>query len=296
AAETAEAVLTDGSGHVLEANDGDGDATGQLSAFNKVKTSKTSNEVIYAIEYDFSLGRGNNMIQCCLNTEATTWTDNTGTNAGGKVFKTSVVHNMYNIADEIYDSYADGDVRAKEKNFFFKNYTSQSGSTFTSSSLDNWFWFDETAMINSQGTSLNFPVFRFSEVYLIAAEAYLKQASPNTPKATEYVNKVRERAFTVAGTPAAGYTAFTTVTIDNVLTERLHEFPLEFKVWDDIRRTRLYPQAQSDKSLRWVDIATANTYNKRESKSFKDKQHLLIWPIPQVAIERNPALGQNPGY
>ena len=80
------------------------------------------------------------------------------------------------------------------------------------------------------------------------------------------------------------------------MTERLHELPLELKVWDDIRRTHLYPQLQSDNSLKWVDISTAETYNKRDNKTFKNNLHMLLWPIPQSAMERNPNLTQNPGY
>lgn len=151
-------------------------------------------------------------------------------------------------------------------------------------------------MINSQGTSLDFPVFRLAEVYLIAAEALLKQAAPDQAKARSYVEIVRKRAFTVNGELNEGYSLPATITIEDVLTERLHELPLELKVWDDIRRNRLYPQAQADGSLRWVDIATAQTYNKRDGKSFRENMHMLIWPMPQGAIERNPNLAQNPGY
>ena len=41
-----------------------------------------------------------------------------------KVFATSVLANMYHASDVVLDSYEDGDVRIKEKNFFFTNYVS----------------------------------------------------------------------------------------------------------------------------------------------------------------------------
>ena len=132
--------------------------------------------------------------------------------------------------------------------------------------------------------------------HLIAAEALLKQNNPDQAKARTYLETVRKRAFTVNGELNANYDLPATVTIEDVLTERLHELPLELKVWDDIRRNRLYPQLQADNSLKWVDIATAETYNKRDNKSFKDNLHMLLWPIPQSAMERNPNLTQNPGY
>jgi hypothetical protein len=290
AVETAEAVINGGAGHELEQSNDDGSA--QQSAFNKIKTSKSSKEIIYAVEYEQSLNRGNGYINACMTIQATAWKEDDGS----AVFRTSVLANMYHVSDPVIDSYNSDDVRAKEKNFFFQTYISQAGTVFNCNQYDNWFWFDDNAMINTIGSSLNFPVFRLSEMYLIAAEAALKQASPNTAKAKEYLEIVRKRAFTVNGVLADGYSVPSTVTLDDILTERLHEFPLEMKVWDDIRRNRLYPQAQADKSLRWVDIATADTYNKRDGKTFKNNQHMLIWPIPQTAIERNPSLVQNPGY
>lgn len=290
AAEMAEAVINGGAGHALEASEDDG--TNQKSAFNKIKTSKTSNEIIFAVEYDQSLNRGNPYINACMTNQATAWRESDGS----AVFKTSVLANMYHASDVVLNSYVDGDVRIKEKNFFFRTYTSEQGTAFNCNQYDNWFWFDDYSMINSVGTSLNFPVFRMSEVYLIAAEALLKQASPNQAKAKEYLEIVRKRAFTVNGSLSPNYSVPATITIEDILTERLHEFPLEHKVWDDIRRNRLYPQLQSDKSLKWVDIATAETYNKRDGKTFKNNLHMLLWPIPQSAMERNPSLSQNPGY
>lgn len=290
AAELAEAVINGGAGHALEVSEDDG--ANQKSAFNKLKNSKTSKEVIYAVEYDQSLNRGNPYINACMTNQATAWREDDGT----AVFKTSVLANMYHASDVLINSYKEGDVRIKEKNFFFRSYVSDQGTTFNCNQYDNWFWFDDYSMINSVGTSLNFPVFRLSEVYLIAAEALLMQSSPNAAKAKEYLEVVRKRAFTVNGVLDPNYSVPATITISDILTERLHEFPLELKVWDDIRRNHLYPQVQTDKSLKWVDIANAETYNKRDGKTFKSNMHMLLWPIPQSAMERNPSLAQNPGY
>ena len=290
AASMAEAVINGTAGHALESSDDAGE--NQQSAFNKVKNDKNSKEIIYAIEYDQSLNRGNPYINACLTNQATAWTEDDGS----KVFATSVLANMYHASDYVLNSYVDGDVRIKEKNFFFTTYTSSTGKEFHCNQYDNWFWYEDYAMVNSKGTSLNFPVFRLSELYLIAAEALLKQPTPDAAKARSYVEIVRKRAFTVNGVLDEGYSLPATITIDDVLTERLHELPLELKVWDDIRRNRLYPQLQSDNSLKWVDIATAKAYNKRDNKSFKENLHMLLWPIPQSAMERNPSLAQNPGY
>lgn len=290
AATMAENIINGNSGHTLEQSDDDG--TNQQSAFNKIKNDKTSKEIIYAIEYDEALNQGNPYINSCMTNQATAWVEDDNS----KVFATSVLANMYHASNVILDSYVDGDVRMKEKNFFFTTYISKSGKVFQCNQYDNWFWFEDYAMINSKSSSLNFPVFRLAEVYLIAAEALLKQATPNPDKARNYVAEVRKRAFTVNGILNDNYSLPDPITIDDVLTERLHELPLELKVWDDIRRTHLYPQLQSDNSLKWVDISTAETYNKHDNKTFKNNLHMLLWPIPQSAMERNPNLTQNPGY
>lgn len=283
AAKMAENVITGGSGHDLEASAD----TYLKSAFNIIKESKNNIETIYAVEYNEPLSKGNPYINACLTGAATNWLND----AGAKIFATAVLDNMYHVSTPVIKSYAAGDVRGMEKNFFFQNYES-----FETGTYNNWFWFDEDAMINSKGSSLDFPVLRMSEVYLIAAEALLKQSSPNPSKARGYVEEVRKRAFTVNGILSSNYSLPETITIEDVLTERLHEFPLEFKVWDDIRRTRLYPQLQADNTLKWVDIATAKPYNKKDGKTFSSNMHMLIWPIPQAALERNRELRQNPGY
>lgn len=291
AAQMAESIITGGSGHALEASDDNG--AQQKSAFNKIKTSETSAEIIYAIEFNEPLGRGNVFLNNCMSTQATSWKKADGET---NVFTAAVIGNMYHVSDPVIKSYTSGDVRGMEKNFFFQNYVSKENIVYQCNQYDNWFWFEEEAMIANKSSSLNFPIFRMSDAYLVAAEALLKQSSPNAAKAKEYLEVVRKRAYTVNGVLSPDYSVPATITIDDVLTERLHEFPLELKVWDDIRRNRLYPQLQSDNTLKWVDIATADTYNKRDGKSFKANQHMLIWPLTQTVLERNPALSQNPGY
>ena len=90
--------------------------------------------------------------------------------------------------------------------------------------------------------------------------------------------------------------------IQAILTERFHEFPLEFKIWDDIRRTRLYPEADGIGSgkLKWTPLASALIQNKPEGQAVVGKipEHALLWPIPLSEMQANPALegNQNPGW
>lgn len=90
--------------------------------------------------------------------------------------------------------------------------------------------------------------------------------------------------------------------IQSILTERFHEFPLEFKIWDDIRRTRLYPEADGNQSgkLKWVALATAKIQNKPDgsTKVGAIPEYALLWPIPLSEMQANPSLQghQNPGW
>src|SRR5690554_445128 len=85
-------------------------------------------------------------------------------------------------------------------------------------------------------------------------------------------------------------------------SDYIHEFPLEFKIWDDIRRTRLYPQPDGVGTgrLNWVPLSSAAIQNKPEGQSRVGAipEHALLWPIPLSEMQANPALegNQNPGW
>ena len=271
--------------HQLEQPNGSSDDL--KSAFNTIKTSKSSDEIIYAKEYDYTNSSiGSSYHNRSVTTEVTQWKNSTG----GSVFKTTVVDNMYLPCDMIINSYAPEDIRGHEKQFFFSEYTDASGVRHTMSTVGNWAWFDETAMVNGTGSDLNIPIMRYSEVLLIAAEGLAR--TNDEPNARKYLNEVRKRA------GLADETASGNDLIQAILTERLHEFPLEFKVWDDIRRTRLYPQESTIGKLNWVALASAKIQNKPagQVKEGALPEYVLLWPIPQDELGRNGALTPNAGW
>lgn len=288
AAEYAEMVINGGTA-LLEQKDGSSDDLN--SAFNVIKNTKTSKEIIFAKEYDYTGNKiGNGYVYLCMGTDATQWKDANGSN----VFKTTMTHKAYQPCDMILESYAPEDIRGHEKQFFFRTYTDATGQTHTLNYPGIWSWFEEKALLNGTDGDNNIPTMRYSEVLLIAAEAYARTG--NEPKAKLYLNQVRKRA------GLADETATGDALIQTILTERLHEFPVEFKVWDDIRRTHLYPVADVKYSgkLKWVDIATAPIQNKPVgfTKVGAIPEYVLLWPIPQDEMQRNPALDghQNPGW
>ena len=120
-------------------------------------------------------------------------------------------------------------------------------------------------------------IITLPEMYLVAAEAYLKAG--DNPKALARLNEVHQRA----GLPALTGT----VTIDNILDENACEnFGNEAR-WMDLRRTQTL-------------VTRCTKYN--HEMGDKAAQYIgkkLLRPIPQASIDANDQLtlaDQNPGY
>lgn len=260
------------------------------SAYNVIKTTKSSNEIIFAKEYNqTSYNVGNSYACRSIGTDAFQW----------GIFKPGgdVLYNAYLPCDMLINSYAPGDIRGHEKQFFFREYTYKIGENTITSTLNNvgnWAWLDENALKTGKDGDYNMPTFRYAEVLLIAAEGLARTGKEGD--ARTYLNQVRKRAG-LADETAAG-----DALIQSILTERFHEFPLEFKIWDDIRRTRLYPEADGNQSgkLKWVALATAKIQNKPDgsTKVGAIPEYALLWPIPLSEMQANPSLQghQNPGW
>lgn len=120
-------------------------------------------------------------------------------------------------------------------------------------------------------------IITLPEMYLVAAEAYLKAG--DNPKALARLNEVHQRA----GLPALTGT----ITIDDILDENACEnFGNEAR-WMDLRRTQTL-------------VTRCTKYN--HEMGDKAAQYIgkkLLRPIPQAAIDANDQLtlaDQNPGY
>ncbi len=132
-------------------------------------------------------------------------------------------------------------------------------------------------------------IFHVSDMYLIAAEAYLMAGQQ--AKALEKVNAVRARAGLAALESFSAYqpeystpSSFTVNALDLILDERARELYAEGHRWMDLRRT---------KQLARYNVAFASDYVQSASA--------VKWlrPIPANEISANTAItedDQNPGY
>jgi starch-binding outer membrane protein, SusD/RagB family len=147
--------------------------------------------------------------------------------------------------------------------------------------------FIDPAAVSQNGAGNDGPMYGYSDVLLIYAEASARAGNGPTAAGLEALNQVHRRAYGKA--PAvvstvdfklADYTADTF--LDLVLMERSYEFQLGGKRWLDLKRTGKAKDA--------ILAATG--------KTIVEKHYL--WPIPVSEMNYNkgldPAKDQNPGY
>lgn len=110
-------------------------------------------------------------------------------------------------------------------------------------------------------------LMRYAEILLMQAECYFRLGYPDT--SLPYINQLRTRA---------GLSALTTLTIDALDQEWLHEF-----VFEGLRRT--------------VNIRFGTFFKAWWQKTDDPvDKHTGLYPIPKEERDKNPNLGQNPGY
>jgi hypothetical protein len=134
-------------------------------------------------------------------------------------------------------------------------------------------------------------LFRFADVYLIAAEAALKGGATLTDAAS-MINELRKRAARKLNQTSAEYTTALAaqevtpaqITLDFLLDERTRELFAEDTRWWDLSRTKKL-------------VERVQTYNDQAKNGVKT--HHMLRPIPQNQIDlvtEGPAYPQNEGY
>ena len=133
-------------------------------------------------------------------------------------------------------------------------------------------------LTNQAQSGINFPVLRYSDILLLYAETLNEINGGPTADAYAAINKVRARAY--AGPKDLQTTLSQSEFRDAVLLERRKEFVQEANRWFDLVRTGTLVEA-----LKQIPAKASNVSEKN-----------YLYPIPQVEIDLNPLLTQNPGW
>ncbi len=186
----------------------------------------------------------------------------------------------FNTADP--NAFAKNDSRALIFNVGHKKEIAALPGTFQDGyAFTKWRNVDKTGKAGSDAAYVDtdFPMFRLSEAYLTAAEAYFRTG--NTSSALHYINVIRNRAYNNGN----GAITSADLNLNFILDERSRELS-----WELTRRTDLirFNQFTSDN---YVWSWKGNT---KAGKGVDPKFN--IFPIPSADITANPNLTQNSGY
>lgn len=134
-----------------------------------------------------------------------------------------------------------------------------------------------TPLTTQSQSGINFPVLRYADVLLMYAEVQNEINGAPTPDAYNAINLVRQRAHLATLTPTLTQAAFR----DSVFLERRKEFIQEGHRWFDLKRRG--------------GTFLIDALHKLPAKSGAGDKNTLF-PIPQVEVQLNTHLIQNPGY
>jgi tetratricopeptide (TPR) repeat protein len=180
---------------------------------------------------------------------------------------------------EFMNQYEDGDAR-KDITTLYQGCPSFDGKDYESSySYTGYnvrkFLVPLSIVPSYDNSPLNFPVLRYADVLLMKAEALNELGQ--TSQAETYLNRIRNRAGLSNIQTGLSQNDFR----DAVLKERRLELAFEGQRWFDLIRV--------ENGQYGLDFLHSI------GKSNASQKHLLF-PVPQIEIDRNPKLTQNPGY
>lgn len=182
------------------------------------------------------------------------------------------------------ESYDPADLRGKEKQFFFTQFTHESNRNQPVDLGGYFIWklFDITAQTSTANSDLNWPLIRYADVLLTYAEASNEVEGP-TANAYDAVNAIRQRAELTA-LSGLSKEAFR----EAVWRERWYELCFENTTWYDMVRLRKAFNVTTKQFDDYVGhrFSYGPTVTERE----------LLFPIPTQEVLNNTNLYQNTGY
>ena len=191
-----------------------------------------------------------------------------------------------------YTFNADGTV-AKKESIAIDAYNTQTNNGVCVKKFDD----PECEQVTGNNSYRDIVIFHVSDMYLIAAEAYLMAGQ--TAQALAKLNAVRNRAGLASLASFGAYenqystsSAFKLTELDVILDERARELYAEGYRWMDLRRTK--------QLVRYNVEFNVYVPNARAMMDVTGTDYKLYRPIPSDEIEMNTAMDkesdQNPGY
>lgn len=141
---------------------------------------------------------------------------------------------------------------------------------------------DGTQDDNLTFASIDFPMFRLADVYLMYAEAHLRGGGGSLAQAVDYVNLIRTRAYQGSTTWNISQND---LTLDFIIDERARELYWESHRRQDLRRFGLFTGSS------YVWTLKGNSFSGIPIADFRN-----LFPIPSESLSANPNIIQNPGY
>lgn len=185
---------------------------------------------------------------------------------------------------DFVESYESEDLRIKEKEFYYTEYTLSSDRTDTIDLGGYYIYkhFDPVAHLATTSSGLNWTLMRYAEVLFIYAEAVNEVSGPSV-EAYEAINKIRRRAELpeLAGLSQQQFR-------EAIWKEKWHELSYENKTWFDMVRLRKAFNVNTGMFEDFVghQFSYGPVLQERE----------LLFPIPTAEIRNNEKLTQNQGY
>jgi len=230
------------------------------------KATKNGVEHIFSVQFETNLGEANSV----QNLSQSFTSFNTGTfpidipadSSVFRLFSKTDTRRAVTFYDSVYNA-------ATGKYVVYKNAYTPYFNKFVDYSL---------SPLSIQGQSgVNYPVIRYADVLLLYAEVLNETEGAPNGDAYNAINQVRSRANVVNLTTGLGQSAFR----DSIFLERRKEFIQEGHRWFDL--------------VRQGGTVLVDALHKIPAKSAASSKNTLF-PIPQVEIQLNPQLKQNPGY
>ncbi len=185
---------------------------------------------------------------------------------------------------EFVKSYEEGDLRAKEKEFYFTSYSLEADRSATKNLGGYYLYkhFDVEAQTVTTSSDLNWGLIRYANVLLDFAEASNEAIGPNA-EAYHAVNQIRARA------ELPSLSGLTKEELrEAIWRERFFELSFENVTWFDMVRIR----KGFNVSTRGFDDYVGYKFSYGPVVTERE----LLFPIPTSEIRNNENLKQNPGY